>query len=123
MKIFQIVNGVCHADFSSWENIDSIPSGTFPKKLINQLVEAPDYVFIDWLYSRSSKKFTRMIIPEGYSYHSESGTIYPTGKDIIAIILRNEHREVYLAVQDGLISPEVFLTITKQEYIPISEDE
>lgn len=121
MKIFQILYGLTHADFSSFGSIKNIPKGTFPKALLDQLVEAPDYVFLSWGYIDG--KFIKPETPDGYKYDNLTGTFYPVGTNLLATIQHQTYGVTHEAVDKNIITAEIFKEITSEEYIGHNKEE
>lgn len=75
MKIFQIVNGMCHwlTPFQSLAETMNFPPDCL-------FVEAPDKVTEQWGFDETKKgdeRFIRPATPEGWEYDDETGTFYP----------------------------------------------
>ena len=62
MKLFQVLNNVCHSDYSM-ETLASIKLKFSPEIVF---VEAPDYVFEGWGYQDGV--FAKPIAPEGWTW-------------------------------------------------------
>ena len=78
MKIFQILNGICHWDASKQYPSLSDTVGKFPSDLL--FVEAPDFVFEGWGYDadlEGDARFIKPTPPDGWLYHDNTGTFYP----------------------------------------------
>lgn len=74
MKIFQIVNGICHWQ-TPYHNLAE--TAGFPKDCV--FVEAPDYVKELWKYDETKEGDDRFIhpeAPEGWIYDDENGTFF-----------------------------------------------
>jgi len=106
---------MCHADFSHHGMIANIPAETYPVELINQLVEAPDRVFIGWAYIDGN--FIKPTIPEGFEYDDNSGTFYPIGANLLRTIQTATHPYLYPAVLEGKITKEQFKDITGEDFV------
>lgn len=83
MKIFQILNGFCHKDYSHLKTLAECRKLFAPTI---HFVEAPDFVFEGWGYDESksgNEKFLKPIPAEGFGYDEETGTFYKlwTGKE------------------------------------------
>jgi len=73
MKVFQIVNGICHWDATS---VHPTIQSTYGKYSIDTLfVEAPDFVFEGWGYQDGN--FIQPTPPPGWLYDPNTGTFYP----------------------------------------------
>lgn len=73
MKVFQIVNEICHWDATRQFPTKESTVGYFPPDLL--FVEAPDEVFEGWGYVDG--EFIKPTPPEGWVYDEETGTFYP----------------------------------------------
>ena len=62
MKLFQIVDGLCHYDATSLHaSLADIPAGRYPPTL--EFVEAPDYVQENWLFDATKEGDERFSEP------------------------------------------------------------
>ena len=71
MKVFQILNGVCH-----WQTpyrSAGETAGLYPEDVL--FIEAPDEVFEGWGYLDGA--FLRPEPPDGFLYDGATGTFYP----------------------------------------------
>ena len=78
MKIFQILNAVCHWDATKLHPTLNSTLGRYAANIV--FVEAPDFVFEGWGYDASAEGDARFIPPEtpkGWLYDDRSGTFYP----------------------------------------------
>lgn len=78
MKVFQIVNDICHHDATKQFPSVIYTIGKFPPDVL--FVEAPDYVFEGWGYDSTKdgdERFIQPTPPDGWLYDSENGTFYP----------------------------------------------
>lgn len=73
MKIFQIVNGICHWDASVKYNTLAETEGLYASDVL--FVEAPDNVFEGWGYINGT--FIKPTAPDGWLYDDMTGTFYP----------------------------------------------
>lgn len=73
MKIFQILNGICHWDATRMHPTLDDVRGAYAPDLA--FVEAPDYVREGWGYTDGV--FVAPPPPEGWGYDVETGTLYP----------------------------------------------
>ena len=75
MKVFQILNHLCHWDATSkFPTIEST-FGKFPPDVL--FVAAPDYVFEGWGYDETSADpWIKPTPPEGWLYDDKTGTFY-----------------------------------------------
>ncbi len=78
MKVFQILNGICHwqAPYESAEEANSVYSSDI------KFADAPDYVFEGWGYIDG--EFIKPTAPEGWLYDDATGTFYPSEDNPIA---------------------------------------
>ena len=84
MKIFLIVDGFCHKDYSREYKTAKEAAKFFDKN--TKFVETPDYVFEGWGYDETAKgddRFIKPMAPEGFAYDDATGTFYRllTGKE------------------------------------------
>lgn len=114
MKIFQILNDLCHVQLNH-TYIKDIPDGTYTEEFISQLVEAPDYVFVGWGYIDGN--FIKPTPPEGFEYDNNTGTIYPTGDEPLKIIQVQTFPKLSEAVKNNTITKELFAEITGEAFI------
>ena len=119
MKIFQIINKITYADFSSHSSIANIPDKTYPETVMEQLVEAPDHVFLGWAYINN--EFVQPVTPEGFAYDEKTGTYYSTAIEALAQIQHTTWGKTHGAVDSGVITEETFKLITGEDYIPHEE--
>ena len=77
MKVFQIVDDICHWDATpEFPDIEST-KGLFAKNVL--FVEAPDYVHEGWGFDKEAEgdaRFIHPVPPEGWLYDFETGTFY-----------------------------------------------
>lgn len=73
MRIFQVMNGICHWDATSQYPTLESTVGKFAPNVI--FVEAPDHVREGWGYLNG--EFIRPEPPPGWLYDEETGTYYP----------------------------------------------
>ncbi len=82
MKIFQVIDGLCHWDATKvCPNIETTRE-KFPPDCI--FVEAPDYVFEGWGYDafrEGEDRFLKPTPPPGWLYDTKTGTFFPEGGD------------------------------------------
>lgn len=82
MKIFQILNGLCHWDATKvCPNIETTREKFPPTDIF---VEAPDYVFEGWgfnAFKEGDERFVKPEPPEGWLYDDKTGTFYPEYDD------------------------------------------
>lgn len=75
MKVFQILNNLCH-----WDATNQFPTveSTFGKFAPDiEFVAAPDYVFEGWGYDRGNPDpWIKPTPPEGWLYDDATGTFY-----------------------------------------------
>ncbi|MEG1777466.1 MAG: hypothetical protein RR209_00685 [Angelakisella sp.] len=71
MKIFQIMNGICHWQTPYTKMIETV--GRYAPDI--EFAEAPDYVFEGWGYLDG--KFIKPTPPKGWIYDEQTGTFYP----------------------------------------------
>lgn len=75
MKVFQILNGICHWEATSVHpTVESTIGRYSPETLF---VEAPDFVFEGWGYDYDTGEFVQPTPPPGWLYDPETGTFYP----------------------------------------------
>ena len=115
MKVVQIFNKLVHSEFNKWGSIAEIPEGTFPQKLIDELVEAPDYVFIGWGYNNG--EFIKPTPPKDFAYDDNTGTFYPVGAEPLKRIQLQNYPKLTKAVDNNIITKGLFAEITGEEYI------
>ncbi len=80
MKIFQILNSICH-----WDATPEFPTlastrGSFAPDIM--FVEAPDYVHEGWGYdedAQGDERFIQPVPPDGWLYDTKTGTFYRDG--------------------------------------------
>jgi hypothetical protein len=124
MKIFQVINNVAHADFSEFGKTKAeIPKNLFPKKLMDELVDAPNEVFIGWFYDKSNNQWIKPESPDGFEYDEESGTFYAVGASIEADRLFKNYPYLYKGVLDNIITKEQFEQITGSKFVENEEKE
>lgn len=78
MKVFQILNGVCHWDATRKHPTLDDTAGKYASDIV--FVAAPDYVFEGWGYDAAAEEAARFVqptAPEGWAYDDETGTFYP----------------------------------------------
>lgn len=78
MKIFQIVENLCHYDATSVHPTLADTEGRYPPDVL--FVEAPDYVFEGWGYDdtqEGDERFIKPTPPDGWLYDDATGTFYP----------------------------------------------
>lgn len=77
MKIFQILNNICHWDASYMYSDLDTARHDYSNELL--FVEAPDYVFEGWGYNPDEvgdARFIKPTPPEGWLYDDETGSFY-----------------------------------------------
>lgn len=119
MKVVHILDGLVNSILLEYNSKSEIPSGTFSEEYMNDLVDAPDYVFYAWAYIEG--KFIEPETPEGFTYDYATGTFYPTGANLLGYIQKQTYDKTYMAVVDGLITKEVFKIITGEDFIDSDE--
>ena len=75
MKIFQILNGVCHWQ-TPYRSVEET-FGLYPEDIV--FIEAPDEVFEGWGYLGGA--FIKPTPPDGFLYDSATGAFYPEGAE------------------------------------------
>lgn len=78
MKIFQILNNMCHWDATRMHPTLESTVGKYAPNIV--FVEAPDYVFESWGYDESAEgdeRFIQPTPPDGWLYDEATGTFYP----------------------------------------------
>lgn len=78
MKIFQIVENLCHYDATPVHPTLADTVGKYPPDVL--FVEAPDNVFEGWGYNPDAEgdaRFIKPTPPEGWLYDDDTGTFYP----------------------------------------------
>lgn len=81
MKIFQIVNNICHYDATQIHPTLASTVGKYPNNIT--FVETPDYVFEGWGYDSGrmdESRFVRPTPPDGWDYDDTTGTFYQIGE-------------------------------------------
>ena len=73
MKIFQVVNNICHYDATRVHPTLESTVGKYPSDVL--FVETPDNVFEGWGYMDG--EFIQPEAPEGWLYDEKTGTFYP----------------------------------------------
>ena len=73
MKLFQILNGICHWDATSKHPTLASADGVYAPDIV--FVEAPDSVFEGWGYLDG--EFIQPTPPDGWLYDEITGTFYP----------------------------------------------
>ena len=80
MKIFQILNGICHWDATETvQTLDEAAARFSPEM---QFAAAPDTVFEGWGFDGTAEgdaRFVKPIPPEGWLYDDATGTFYREG--------------------------------------------
>ena len=77
MKIFQIVNDICHWDATIVHPTLHSTLGKYPPEVL--FVEAPDNVYEGWGYDdteQGSARFVQPLAPPGWTYDENTGTFY-----------------------------------------------
>lgn len=74
MKVFQVLNGLCHWDATSLHPTLESTAGVYSSDI--KFVEAPDTVFEGWGYNEETGEFSKPLLPEGWSYDEETGIYY-----------------------------------------------
>lgn len=98
MKIFLVVDGFCHKDYSKeYKSVEDAAKEFAPGTVF---VEAPDYVFEGWGYNdakKGDKRFLKPTAPEGFDYDETTGTFYrlKTGKEKREVAYAEEFRIKY----------------------------
>ena len=78
MKIFQILDNICHYDMTPVHPTLEDTVGKYAPDII--IVEAPDYVFEGWGFDDTEEgdaRFVKPVPPEGWLYDDATGTFYP----------------------------------------------
>ncbi|HOR13608.1 MAG TPA: hypothetical protein PKX46_06740 [Clostridia bacterium] len=78
MKIFQILNSICHWDATGKHPTIESTQGLYAPDIV--FIEAPDYVFEGWGYdaeAEGDERFIQPTPPEHWLYDPETGTFYP----------------------------------------------
>jgi len=78
MKIFQILDSICHWDATFEYPTLADVDGVFAPNIL--FVEAPDYVHEGWGFDESADgdaRFIQPTPPKGWLYDLETGTFYP----------------------------------------------
>ena len=78
MKIFQIVENLCHYDATAVHPTLADTEGKYPPDVL--FVEAPDYVFEGWGYEdtqEGDERFIKPTPPDGWLYDDATGIFYP----------------------------------------------
>ena len=78
MKIFQIVENLCHYDATAVHPTLADTVGRYPPDVL--FVEAPDYVFEGWGYDdthEGNERFVKPTPPDGWLYDDATGIFYP----------------------------------------------
>lgn len=78
MKIFQIVENLCHYDATAVHPTLADTEGKYPPDVL--FVEAPDYVFEGWGYDGTQEgdaRFIKPMPPDGWLYDDATGIFYP----------------------------------------------
>lgn len=99
MKIFQIMDNICHYDATRVHPDLRSTEGRYPSDVL--FVEAPDNVFEGWGYVDG--QFIHPTPPEGWLYDEATGTFYPETEiapsatpsiqeDVIALLVDHEYR-------------------------------
>ena len=81
MKIFQILNNICHWDATQKHPTLESTEGKYTPDIL--FVEAPDYVFEGWGYDAEAEgesRFIKPTPPDGWLYDDATGTFYPEGE-------------------------------------------
>ena len=78
MKIFQILNGLCHYDATPIHPTLEDTVGKYTPDIV--FVEAPNYVFEGWGYDDEAEgdaRFIQPTAPEGWIYNTATGAFIP----------------------------------------------
>ena len=78
MKIFQILNDICHWDATIAHPTLESTEGKYAPDIV--FVEAPDFVFEGWGFDpveSGDARFIQPTAPEHWCYDPETGTFYP----------------------------------------------
>lgn len=78
MKVFQVMNGMCHWDATSKHPTIESTEGFYAPDI--KFVEAPDIVHEGWGYDETrtgDDRFIKPETPEGWGYDEQTGTFYP----------------------------------------------
>ena len=78
MKVFQVINGICHWDATTQFPTVQSTVGYFPET--DLFVEVPDYVFYGWGYDPDAEgdaRFIKPTPPDGWLYDDATGVFYP----------------------------------------------
>ena len=78
MKVFQILNGICHWDATKKHPTLADTVGKYAPDIL--FVEAPDYVFEHWVFDDTKEgdaRFIQPTPPEGWGYDENTGAFYP----------------------------------------------
>lgn len=94
MKIFQILNGVCHWDATRMHATLADAALSYAPDLV--FVEAPDKVREGWGYDNGA--FVAPTPPEGWGYDEETGTFYPLPGTLVPGDTDKEQEEYDMAV-------------------------
>ena len=104
MKIFQILQNICHWDATKEYPTVESTEGIFSLEIL--FVEAPDYVFEGWGYNPNETgdaRFIKPTPPEGWLYDDGTGTFYPEGEIAPSKIpTYNELLAMYNAIERGM---------------------
>ena len=95
MKVFQILNGICHWDATRMHLTLADTAGRYAPDIV--FAEAPDHVREGWGYTGGV--FIQPTPPEGWGYDVETGTFYPLdGTTVPDDDSNNEQEEYDMAV-------------------------
>ena len=78
MKVFQILNDICHWDATKKHPTLTDTVGKYAPDIL--FVEAPDYVFEHWGFDDTKvgdARFIKPTPPEGWGYDESTGAFYP----------------------------------------------
>ncbi len=79
MKVFQILNGICHWDATCAHPTLADTLGKYAPDIV--FAEAPDHVRAGWGYADG--EFIQPAPPEGWGYDVETGTFYPLDGTVV----------------------------------------
>ena len=104
MKIFQILDSICHWDATKKHPTLESTKGKYTADIL--FVEAPDYVFEGWGYDAESEgdaRFIKPTPPDGWIYDDETGTFYPEGGlSVSEMPTYDELMTMYRAIEKGM---------------------
>jgi hypothetical protein len=94
MKIFQVLNGICHWDATKVHPTLADTVGKYAPDIV--FVEAPDYVFEGWGYLGG--EFVQPTPPEGWLYDAGTGTFYPENGEVLTSDVQPGYEELKSAL-------------------------